>query len=109
MSLPADADSELSFQVDRGNGRQPQRRTSITMARGEASAAALQGTGWSSLERSQQVRSFIRFGHTGEMFGGLGMLLAALASLAGAVLAYTGVALTWRRWRAWQARRERDA
>ena len=47
----------------------------------------------------------MRFLHTGESLGVLGQLVAALASLGGAVLAVTGIALSLRRLQAWRARR----
>jgi uncharacterized iron-regulated membrane protein len=47
----------------------------------------------------------MRFLHTGESLGVLGQLVAALASLGGAVLAMTGIALSLRRLQAWRARR----
>lgn len=45
----------------------------------------------------RQLRSWLRFLHTGEALGWVGQLLAGLASLGGAVLVYTGFALAWRR------------
>ncbi|HEX8438645.1 PepSY-associated TM helix domain-containing protein [Archangium sp.] len=45
----------------------------------------------------RQVRSWMRFLHTGEALGWLGQLVAALASLGGAFLVWTGFALSWRR------------
>lgn len=45
----------------------------------------------------RRVRSWIRFLHTGEAFGWLGQLIAALASLGACFLVYTGFALSWRR------------
>ncbi len=53
----------------------------------------------------RQVRSWMRFLHTGEALGVLGQLLAAVASLGGAVLVWTGFALAWRRF---FPRRQRD-
>jgi uncharacterized iron-regulated membrane protein len=37
--------------------------------------------------------------HTGEAGGVIGQTLAGIASLAGVVLVWTGLALTWRRFR----------
>ena len=49
----------------------------------------------------------MRFGHTGEVFGVPGQILAGLASAGGCVLVWTGFALAWRRFTAWRARRQR--
>jgi uncharacterized iron-regulated membrane protein len=45
----------------------------------------------------RQLRVWMRFLHTGEAFGGVGQLVAGLASLGGAFLVWTGFALAWRR------------
>ena len=55
------------------------------------------------------LRVLFRVLHTGEVGGVLGQLVAGLASAGGAVLVYTGVALAWRRYRAWTARGRRGA
>jgi hypothetical protein len=47
----------------------------------------------------------LRFAHTGEVAGIAGQTLAGVVSAGASVLVYTGLALTWRRFRAWQARR----
>ena len=53
--------------------------------------------GWESDEAGLRARAIARFGHTGEILGPWGQLLALLACLAGIVLVYTGFALSWRR------------
>ena len=50
---------------------------------------------------------YIRYGHTGEMWGVAGQTIAGAASLGGAVLVWTGVALSLRRLRSWRARKTR--
>lgn len=45
----------------------------------------------------QQARRWLRFIHTGEVYGIAGQTVAGLASLAACFLAYTGLALAWRR------------
>ncbi|MFP2963806.1 PepSY domain-containing protein, partial [Myxococcus sp. 1LA] len=45
----------------------------------------------------RKVRTWLRFLHTGEALGLLGQLVAAIASLGGVFLVYTGFALSWRR------------
>ena len=46
---------------------------------------------------AQRARSWLRFVHTGEEYGLAGQSVAALASLAACLLAYSGLALAWRR------------
>jgi uncharacterized iron-regulated membrane protein len=48
---------------------------------------------------------FIRYGHTGEVWGVLGQTVAAGASLGGVILVCTGLVLSFRRWRVWVAPR----
>jgi len=47
----------------------------------------------------------LRFAHTGEVLGLPGQTVAGLVSLGAAVLVWTGLALAWRRFRAWRGRR----
>jgi uncharacterized iron-regulated membrane protein len=48
--------------------------------------------------------SFIRYGHTGEVWGVAGQTVAAVTTLGGVILVWTGIALSLRRWRSWRAR-----
>jgi uncharacterized iron-regulated membrane protein len=45
----------------------------------------------------RKARSWMRFLHTGEALGWIGQFLAAIASLGGVLLVWTGFALSWRR------------
>ncbi len=60
------------------------------------------------LSRGRQVRSWLRFAHTGEVYGLAGQTVAGLVSAGGVALVYTGLALAWRRFRAWLGRRVED-
>jgi len=60
----------------------------------------------------QRARGWMRFGHTGELFGLTGQIVAGVACAGGTVLVWTGVSLAVRRffnWRALRARRRRAA
>lgn len=46
---------------------------------------------------ARRIRAWTRFLHTGEALGWPGQLVAGLACIGGCVLAYTGFALSWRR------------
>jgi uncharacterized iron-regulated membrane protein len=48
-------------------------------------------------DRGRRARSWMRYLHTGEALGWIGQLVAALASLGGGVLVWTGLALSFRR------------
>ena len=60
---------------------------------------------FADVSRGIRWRIFMRFAHTGEVLGVVGQTIAGIASLGACVLAYTGAALSWRRWRNWRRRR----
>ncbi len=57
----------------------------------------LQRDGYADLSAARKVRAWTRFLHTGEALGPWAQAIAGLASLAGVVLAWTGLALAFRR------------
>jgi len=59
--------------------------------------AVMKSESYSDQDRGRKVRSWLRFLHTGEALGWMGQLVAALASLGGGVLVWTGLALSCRR------------
>jgi uncharacterized iron-regulated membrane protein len=58
-------------------------------------------TAFSDNSAGQQLRQLARFTHTGESAGVIGQTIAGLATLGGAVLVFTGIALAIRRYFAW--------
>jgi uncharacterized iron-regulated membrane protein len=101
--MPAAPGSPLLFTIDTGDGGQPQRRSTLT-ADGRTGALTAYET-FSDLTAGRRLRTTMRFAHTGEIFGLGGQTIAGLASMGGAVLVWTGLALAWRRWGGWLARR----
>jgi len=89
----------VSFTV-RETGTWP-RTATTTLQFDPFTGALLQTDGFAELSAQRQLRAWTRFLHTGEALGGFAQFIAGLASLAGAVLAYTGFALTWRRFFSW--------
>lgn len=57
----------------------------------------LSRTGYAEQSTGRKVRTWLRYLHTGEALGWPGKLVAAVASLGGVLLVYTGFALAWRR------------
>jgi len=53
-------------------------------------------------------RAVLRDAHTGQVAGFPGQTLAGLAGLAAGCSARTGLALTWRRYRCWRHRPQRE-
>ena len=102
LQLPNAAAAPLTFNIDRGTGGQPQKRAQLVLDR--ASGDVVRWKPFSSYTRGRQLRSILRFAHTGEVVGIAGQTIAGLVSAGGAVLAFTGLALALRRFRAWIAK-----
>jgi len=95
LNVAGGANAPLRVTVDAGSGGQPQKRTQYLLNR--ETGAVLRTTTFADGTLGQRFRSFVRFGHTGEWGGLAGQLIAAVASLAGCVLVYTGLSLSIRR------------
>jgi len=73
------------------------RTATTTLQYDPFTGALLQRDGYEGLSAARKVRAWSRYLHTGEALGGLAQFIAAVASLGGCVLVYTGFALAWRR------------
>ncbi|HRN53385.1 MAG TPA: PepSY domain-containing protein, partial [Gemmatimonadaceae bacterium] len=78
-----------------------------TLGLDRASAVVATASGYDDLSAARKIRAWVRFGHTGEVFGIPGQILATIASAVGVLLVWTGFALAWRRWLNWLRRRRR--
>ncbi len=76
--------------------RRAPRRT-ITLDAGDARVIEAPPVQAIAQSPGQRARTWLRFAHTGEQYGFAGQTIAGLASLAACFLAYTGLALAWRR------------
>jgi len=103
MQVPPKADAPVTFAIDRGNGGQPQLRSQLTLDR--RTGEVVRWEPYSNNTLGRRVRSWLRFAHTGEVYGVIGQTVAALASAGGALLVYTGLSLALRRLFAWLSRR----
>ncbi|HEX7317238.1 MAG TPA: PepSY-associated TM helix domain-containing protein [Pyrinomonadaceae bacterium] len=103
LQLPQKPDAPVTFAIDRGNGGQPQLRAQLTLDR--ATGEVVRWEPYSNNSLGRRMRSWLRFAHTGEVYGLIGQTVAALASAGGALLVYTGLSLAVRRLFAWLARR----
>lgn len=105
LNLPATGET-VSFTIDRGTGGQPQKRATLVLE-----SVSGHEVGWepfSAGTAGRQARSILRFAHTGEVLGLAGQTLAGLATLGTTFLVWTGLFLTWRRYKAWRKRRRED-
>lgn len=105
LQLPTAAAAQLTFNIDRGNGGQPQKRAQLVLDR--ATGQVVRWEPFWSYTRGRQLRSILRFAHTGEVAGIVGQTIAGLVSMGGAVLVITGLALAFRRCYGWISRRAR--
>ena len=95
LAMPTEDAHTVSFEVDAGSGRQPQKRTTVVL---NAYTGDLVDTS-SYAERPAESRAIAmnRYLHTGEWFGVIGQTVAGLVSVASLFMVWTGFALAWRR------------
>ena len=103
MQVPQKPDAPVVFAIDRGNGGQPHLRAQLTLDR--ASGGVVRWEPASNNTAGRRLRSWLRFAHTGEVYGLMGQTVAGLVSLGGAFLVFTGLSLAWRRFYSWRGRR----
>jgi uncharacterized iron-regulated membrane protein len=85
-----------TFTIDMGNGGEPQKRKTVLVNTINGNVVAVQG--FDDYSTYRKIRSYIRFLHTGEVYGLIGQTLAGIASLLACLLVYTGVMMSLRRW-----------
>jgi uncharacterized iron-regulated membrane protein len=103
LRLPAPSDPNATFSIGSGAGGRPDKRAQLTLDR--KTAAEVRWEPFSSNNSGRRLRLWIRFTHTGEAAGIAGQTIAAIASLGGAFLVWTGFSLALRHLRAKIARR----
>ena len=94
LTLPQPGDASLTVMADTGTGHQPARQTTFAVPTADAGQLHAVDAGRTP---ATKARAWLRFVHTGEVYGLVGQTVAMLASLAAAVLVWTGIALAWRR------------
>jgi uncharacterized iron-regulated membrane protein len=93
----------VSFSVESGWGGQPQLRSTVTVHKATGSIERVEG--FKDLDPGLRARLWMRFVHTGEYYGIVGQTIAGIASAAGVILVWTGLALTFRRYYSWMKNR----
>jgi len=102
LAIPNANANTATLTLDDGDGGQPHKRHVVTL---DASSGDL--VAWApftSQTAGTQARRWIRYLHTGEAFGIPGQTIAGLASFAGIIMVWTGLALALRRFRRWVER-----
>jgi uncharacterized iron-regulated membrane protein len=103
--IPASDAPRLSLSVAESHRGRPDKRSTITVDR--VTGQVVEHETFSGYNAGRRLRMYLRFVHTGELFGVAGQTVAGLVSAGGAVLVWTGIALALRRFRTWR-RRTRD-
>jgi uncharacterized iron-regulated membrane protein len=103
FQLPTAANKTVAFSIDAGLGGQPQLRS--TVAVDKTSGEIIRSEQFKDMDPGLRARLWMRFIHTGEYYGFAGQTIAGIASAAGAILVWTGLALTFRRYFSWMKRR----
>jgi uncharacterized iron-regulated membrane protein len=85
----------LTLSVDTSIGGQPEKSSQLVMNRETGQVQAVKR--FSDNVAGRRLRAYARFVHTGEEFGLLGEVIAALASLGAVVLVWTGLSMALRR------------
>lgn len=95
VRVPKETHLPVSITVDRGNGRQPSKTEDLLF---DWKTGELVGRGgYPTFSRGHRIRRWLRFAHTGEIYGVIGQSVAAVVSLGTAVIVWTGLAMSWRR------------
>ena len=95
VSLPQSIHDPVLVAVDRGTGRQPSKSEDLLFDR--ATGELVERAGYPTFSRGRKIRRWLRFAHTGEVFGVIGQSIAGVVSLGVAVMVWTGLAMSWRR------------
>lgn len=94
LELPNDS-ATMDATVYLGTGGQPTKRSTLTY---DLTTGGLTKTEtFGDIAPGRRARIFIRYLHTGEVFGIIGQTIAGLSALAACFLVYTGLALAFRR------------
>jgi len=99
LRLPVARDSAV-FTIDEGKYWNMFGRSTLTIDTKTAEVSKWEAYGEQNAGR--QLRSWVRFTHTGETGGIVGQIVGFLACLGGAFLVFTGLSLAWRRFRGWR-------
>ena len=99
LKLPVRSQGPVTFTIDRGNGAQPQLRSTLSLD--QETGATIKWDQFENQDSGRRARSWFRYVHTGEYYGVAGQTIAGLASLAALMLVWTGLSLWLKRVLSW--------
>ncbi|MEO8430820.1 MAG: PepSY-associated TM helix domain-containing protein [Acidobacteriota bacterium] len=98
LRLPSGPGDSATFSIEEGTSANPFARSALSLSPDGSVASWVP---YENASAGRRIRSWIRGAHTGEALGATGQTLAAAASLAAAVLVWTGFSLALRRFARW--------
>ena len=102
VAIPGSNSSRVTLTLDSGDGGQPQKKAVLVVD--QRDGAIVSWEPFSSQTPGRRARTWLRFAHTGEVYGLAGQTFAGLVTAGAAVLVWTGIALALRRLLAWRKR-----
>ena len=99
LSLPI-KNNEANFNLSEGRYWNSFARSTLTL--NAETGETIKFEDYGDQNSGRQLRSWIRFTHTGETGGFVGQLIGFLACVGGAVLVWTGITLALRRFYRWR-------
>jgi uncharacterized iron-regulated membrane protein len=103
MSIPGSSGVPVAFVIDRGDGGQPDKRSTLVLNR--RTGEVVRWETFSNNNLGRRLRLWARYTHTGEQGGAIGQTFAGLTLVGGTASAFTGLALAVRRFLWWRTRR----
>ena len=107
LRMPADNAERVLLLVDRGTGRQPSKQYELAFDR--ENGGLVERTGYPAYSPARKFGRWLRFAHTGEVYGFLGQTIAGIAAAGAVVLVWTGLAMAWRRFQNTQSKQSRPS
>jgi uncharacterized iron-regulated membrane protein len=102
VALAAADAPRIVLTLDAGDGGQPHKRATLTFD--SRTGEVVRWEPFGSQSAGRRARTWLRFAHTGEIYGLAGQTVAGLVTAGGAVLVWTGLALALRRLVVWRKR-----
>lgn len=95
LNLPKDGSKTTTLSISEMDNRIPLTRSTLTVSTHDA--RVVDWVPFTGENLGRQVRTWLRWIHTGEAGGWPGQLIAGLATIGAVIMVWTGLSLSWRR------------
>lgn len=106
LNIPKPGAKTTILEISEMDNRVPITRSTLTVS--TKNGDAMNWVPFFEQNTGSQIQTWIRWIHTGEAGGWFGQLIAGIASAAGVLLVWTGIALAWQRFRRYMALTKRE-